>query len=239
MHVRAPWPATITLIAGALITSGCSTKQDARATEGSPRGTASSNVASRHLTMAQLKTLTFKEGEVPQASKGGIAVQEPEPKSEQPSFPPVSVPACQTMLDIRSGEHASAVAVQVFNWKGDIWPGGSTLAAYEDGKARQAFVQLKQALGSCHSYTGEGWVGKFKATVKMEQAPQIGDEAVRFREIIPMGPDMPGDRNEQITVVRTGNTIVTFTMLNVGGSSSFPLDLINKQVGRLRNAQRP
>ncbi|MGI5401314.1 hypothetical protein ACQEVG_18060 [Streptomyces sp. CA-135486] len=189
--------------------------------------------------MAQLKTLTFKEGEVPQASEGGIAVQEPERKSDQRSFPPVSVPACQTMLDIRSGKRASAVVLQVFNWKGDIWPGGSTLAAYEDGKARQAFVQLKQALGSCRSYEGQGWVGNFKTTLKTEQAPQIGDEAVRFREIIPMGPEQPGDRNEQITVVRTGNTIVTFRMLNVGGSSSFPPDLINKQVGRLRNAQRP
>ncbi|AVZ71123.1 hypothetical protein SLUN_01510 [Streptomyces lunaelactis] len=79
----------------------------------------------------------------------------------------------------------------------------------------------------------------FKATLTMEQAPGVGDEAVRFRETIPMGPEHPGDRNEQFTVVRAGNTIVTFTKLNIGGSASFRADLVNRQVERLRNAQRP
>jgi hypothetical protein len=151
MYVRTPWPAIITLIAGALITSGCSTEQDGRPTAGAPGATASAKVAATPLPVAQLKALTFKEGEVPRAHEGGIGVQERRPKSEQHTFPPVSVPACQTMLDIRSGERASTVVYQVFNWKGDIWGGGSTLAAYEDGKARQAFLQLRQALGSCHS----------------------------------------------------------------------------------------
>ncbi|MGW0409962.1 hypothetical protein ACWDZX_01375 [Streptomyces collinus] len=86
------------------------------------------------------------------------------------------------MLDIRDGEGASTIVLQVFNWKGDIWGGGSMLASYEDGKAQQVFAQLKQALGSCRSYEGTGWVGKFKSTLTMEQAPDVGDEAVRFRE---------------------------------------------------------
>ncbi|MGW4617521.1 hypothetical protein [Streptomyces sp. NPDC004592] len=56
----------------------------------------------------------------------------------------------------------------------------------------------------------------------MEQAPDVGDDAVRFRETVPMGPENPGERNEQFTVVRAGNTIVTFQKLNVDGSASFP-----------------
>ncbi|MGW2052069.1 hypothetical protein ACWCPF_44195 [Streptomyces sp. NPDC001858] len=166
-------------------------------------------------------------------------MQDPEPKEEQRSFPPVSDPTCQTTLDIRNGEHASTVVHQVFNWKGDVWGGSSTLAAYEDGKAKQAFTQLKQALDSCRSFEGTGWVGKYKATLTMEQAPDVGDEAVRFRETIPVGPEQPEDRIEQFTLVRAGNTIVTFQKLNVGGSASFPADLVSRQVERLESAQRP
>ncbi|MEF9905249.1 hypothetical protein [Streptomyces sp. P9-A2] len=204
-----------------------------------PRATASAKAAVAPLTRAQLRALTFKEGEVAGAHEDGIPVQDPKPKEEQRSFPPVSDPACQTTRDIRNGERASTVVFQVFNWKGDIWGGGSTLAAYEDGKAQQAFTQLKQALDSCRSYEGTGWVGKFKSTLTMEQAPDVGNEAVRFRETIPMGPEHSEERNEQFTVVRAGNTIVTFHKLNVDGSASFPADLVNRQVERLQNAQRP
>ncbi|MFF0067163.1 hypothetical protein ACFYRC_37830 [Streptomyces sp. NPDC005279] len=73
----------------------------------------------------------------------------------------------------------------------------------------------------------------------MEQAPEVGDEAVRFRETIPGGPEDPGDHNDQFTVVRAGNTIVTFHKLNVGGAARFPADLVSRQVERLHNAQRP
>ncbi|MGW4440889.1 hypothetical protein ACWELO_35105 [Streptomyces sp. NPDC004596] len=92
--------------------------------------------------------------------KGRLAVLDPQPKEERRSFPPVFDPTCQTMRDIRNEEGASTVVLQVFNWKGDIWGGGSMLAAYEDGAAKQAFTQLKQALDSCRSYEGTGWDGK-------------------------------------------------------------------------------
>lgn len=241
MYVRAlrPMPALVIVIAGVLMASGCSAEPEARPASVVPRATASAKAAVAPLTRAQLRALTFKDGEVPGVYKGGMEVQDPQPEAERRSFPPVSDPDCQTMLDIRSGEGASTVVFQVFNWKGDIWGGDSTLAAYEDGKAQQVFAQLKQALGSCRSYEGTGWVGKFKATLTMERAPGVGEEAVRFHETIPMGPEHPGDRNEQFTVLRAGNTIVTFTKLNVGGSASFPADLVNRQVERLQNAQRP
>ncbi|MEU5123735.1 hypothetical protein [Streptomyces asoensis] len=61
---------------------------------------------------------------------------------------------------------------------------------------------------------------------------------MRFHETIPMEPVPPGDREEQFTVVRAGNTVVTFRKLNVGGSASFPDDLVRRQVERLQNAQR-
>ncbi|MFI5964937.1 hypothetical protein ACIA8J_22570 [Streptomyces asoensis] len=200
--------------------------------------TASEKAVAAPLTRAELRALTFKDGEVAGAPEGGISVQDPVPEKEGRSFPPVADRACRTMLDIRDGKGASVVVLQVFNWEGDIWGGASTLAAYEDGKAEQAFAQLKQALASCRSYEGTGWVGKFEARLTMEQAPGVGDEAVRFHETVPMEPVPPGDREEQFTVVRAGNTIVTFQKLNVGGSASFPDDLVRRQVERLQNAQR-
>lgn len=232
--------ATSTVLAvGALVMCGCSSQQEAGASAHPSKSTASAPAHARPLTTVQLKQLAFKEGEVPQAREGGIPVTEPEPEGTGRSFPPVSDPACQTIIDISSGQGASARVFQTFNWKGDIWGGGSTLASYEDGKAEEAFAKLEQALASCRSFEGEGYGGKFKATVVVEGAPQVGDEAVSFRESIPMGPEYRGDRNEQYIVVRAGNTIAAFTRLNVAGSSSFPSALVNRQVDRLSNAQHP
>ncbi|MFI1470491.1 hypothetical protein [Streptomyces wuyuanensis] len=236
-----PWrKATSTVLAvGALLMCGCSSQQEAGAWAHPSKSTASTSAHAGPLTTTQLKQHAFKEGEVSEAREGGIPVTEPEPEGAGRSFPPVSDPACQTMIDIRSGQGASARIFQTFNWKGDIWGGGSTLASYEDEKAKEAFAELEHALASCRSFEGEGYGGKFKATVVVEGAPQVGDEAVSFREIIPMGPEYRGDRNEQYIVVRAGNTIATFTMLNVAGSSSFPAELVSRQVDRLRDAQRP
>ncbi|MFF5705675.1 hypothetical protein ACFY7H_24790 [Streptomyces sp. NPDC012794] len=44
--------------------------------------------------------------------------------------------------------------------------------------------------------------------------------------------------DKQVTVVRAGNTIATFTRLDIGRSSSFPTELIERQVGRLNNVQQ-
>ncbi|MFF2861759.1 hypothetical protein ACFVSX_17935 [Streptomyces rubiginosohelvolus] len=189
--------------------------------------------------MAQLKNLAFKDGEVPQAHEP-IEVQEPMPEGSGRTFPPVSDPSCQPIVDATSGKGSFAHVFQIFNWKKNIMGGGSTLASYEDGRAEQRFAEIKQAVGICRSYEGEGWVGKYKATVKAEAAPQLGDEAVAFRGIIPMGPDQPGDRNEQFIVVRTGNTIATFHELSIGTENlSFPAELVRRQVERLWKAQRP
>ncbi|MFE2326057.1 hypothetical protein ACFXD5_19380 [Streptomyces sp. NPDC059385] len=95
-------------------------------------------------------------------------------------------------------------------------------ASYEDGRAEQRFADLRQSLASCRTYEGVGWVGKFTATVAPAPTPSFGDEAVSYTETIPMGAERGGDRNETFVVVRSGNTIASFSALNVGGSSSFP-----------------
>ncbi|MFB9593707.1 hypothetical protein [Streptomyces racemochromogenes] len=70
----------------------------------------------------------------------------------------------------------------------------------------------------------------------MEALPSFGDEAVTLREHVSL-PDGPA-ADQQVTVVRAGNTLATFTRLDIGRSSSFPTELIERQVGRLNNGQQ-
>jgi hypothetical protein len=98
---------------------------------------------------------------------------------------------------------------QVFNWNGDIYPGGSTLAAYEGTGAQQAFEQVRNGLKTCKSFTGEGYTGKYQAKMAAEKSLDIGDEAVRFRVTIPAtlppskkgGPDRKVPRIDRYVVV--------------------------------------
>ncbi|MFD3646461.1 hypothetical protein ACFWUT_22895 [Streptomyces cyaneofuscatus] len=229
-------------VTGLFLASGCAPAQDQKsATEAPPAAEAPSAAPSAKapvapLTVAQLKSLTLKIGEVPQAREP-LDVQEPLPEGSGRSFPPVSVPACRPLIDVRQGKMSSAQVFQLFNWKKNIMGGTSSLASYEDGQAERRFAELKRSLATCRHYEGEGFVGPYRATVITEAPPEFGEEAVSFREIVPMGPKA-GDRNEQYVVVRTGNTIATFTELSIGKDLFFPPELIIRQVERLRNAQR-
>ncbi len=227
----------VAAVIGVFLASGCAA-QEPKAAGGASPTTPSAKASVAPLTMGQLKGLAFKDGEVPQAHDP-IVVNEPRPEGSGRSFPPISVPACEPLLAIRSGKGSFAHVFQIFNWKENIMAGRSTLASYEDDQAEQRFAELKQALTVCRSYEGDSYSGPFKAMVTVETPPQVGEEAVAFREIMPMGPEQQGDRNEQLIVVRTGNTIATFSELSMDASRSFPTELISRQVERLRNAQRP
>ncbi|MEU3947315.1 hypothetical protein [Streptomyces sp. NPDC029526] len=189
------------------------------------------------LTTARLKALAFQPGEVPEVHEP-LTVQEPEPEDSGRSFPPPSDPACRPLPDVRNGKGSAAHVFQHFNWKKNLMGGSSTLASYAEGEAARIFAELERALATCRSYEGEGWVGPYTVRVRTETAPRVGDEAVAYRETDPSGPE--GDRhNQQYVVVRTGNTIATFSELSTGEDLSFPTELISRQVERLRNAQRP
>ncbi|MEU4064110.1 hypothetical protein AB0F25_17035 [Streptomyces wedmorensis] len=226
-------PASTAMVAAALVLSGCS---DAEADR--PAGASVTAAASRSpeppLTKEQLKLLAFKDGEVPQAHSA--PVQDPGPKSGQKRFPPVSDASCQRALDVLGSETASAFVFQIFNWKENIMGGDSTLASYEGTKAQDAFRQLQESLRTCKSFTGVGWTGKYKAKITVEQAPDVGDEALSFHLTMPL-PDGGGLRDEHHVFVRTGNVTASFQELNVDRKAEFPLDLVKKQVDRLASAQ--
>lgn len=226
--------ATTAVAAGALAMSGCSDAGAGHPTA-SPPATAPSGAPVPPLTVEQLKALTFKGSEVPQAHSAPVRV--PVPRSKQKTFPPASDAVCQRALDVLGSETASATVIQTFNWKENVDGGGSTLASYGGTKAQDAFRKLQDSLKTCKSYTGVGWVGKFHAKIIVERAPDVGDEAISFHQTVP-GPDGIKLRDEHHVFVRVGNTTASFLELNSGQKAEFPLDLVKKQVDRLSAAQR-
>ncbi|MFF4567539.1 hypothetical protein [Streptomyces sp. NPDC001435] len=175
----------------------------------------------------------MKTNEVPGAQS--VPIQDPVPKGEQRTFPPVSDASCQTARDVLDAKTASAVVSQIFNWKGDIWGGGSTLASYEGTKAQGAFRRLQDSLKTCRSFTGVGWTGKFSARITVDKAPDVGDEALSFHQLSQL-PDRGGLRDAHHVFVRVGNTTADFEKLNVRQKAEFPLALVEKQVDRLSTA---
>ncbi|WP_354637901.1 hypothetical protein [Kitasatospora camelliae] len=236
MPFRVPRPAPLhaVLTAAALAVTGCSGGGGTPAT-----APASARPSAPPLTTTQLRDTTFRKGEVPQMWEvDGMGVSERKSETGGRTFPPATVQACQTMNEISAGRRATAVVYQILNWKEQIFPGGTTLAAYEDGAAERAFRELKESLGSCRTYDDWGYVGRIHCEVVPEPAPQAGDEAISYRQLSPAAGELSKERNEQFIVVRTGNVLVTFTVLDVGQAPSFPPELVTKQVERLRDAQR-
>ncbi|MER6517587.1 hypothetical protein ABT246_12065 [Streptomyces sp. NPDC001553] len=186
------------------------------------------------LTIAQLKDAALMDADVPQVN-GGMDAREGDRKPRE--FPPVSDPVCRTYVDVRSAEKSFARVHQIYNWNDDIYPGDTTLASYEAGAAERAFKDLKKALATCRTFEFENTTGKHTMSIVMETSPAYGDEAVTLREHTTLLAGADG--NNQVTVVRAGNTIATFVRFDMGRSSSFPPELINRQVGRLNNVQQP
>ncbi|MFE1559114.1 hypothetical protein ACFW6V_29525 [Streptomyces sp. NPDC058734] len=230
-HTSRPITALPAAVLAVLLVPGCGAA-------GNTPGTTDPASAGKHtpvapLTVAQLKDAALTDADVPQV-KAAMSAQEV--KRQPGKFPPVSEPACRTYLDIRTGERSYARVEQLYDWKDDVYPGNSTLASYEAGAAERNFAELKKALAACRTFEAENWAGKHAVSITVEAPPPFGDEAVTLREHVPLPEGPPADK--QVTVVRAGNTIATFTRLDIGRSSSFPTELIERQVARLNNVQQ-
>lgn len=229
----------VLVMIGAVLAAGCGDGHGRPSATGTARARASRAADGAPLGVRQLKALAFRDGEVPQVQGGQVPFEpgQAEAGGKGRTFPPVSDPACQVVIDAHDAKGSFARVSQIFNWKNSIWPGGSTLASYEGGKAGTAFGRLQGGVKTCRSYTGTGWVGPYKAELTPEKAPRLGDEAVRYRVAMPMPEDKRFDQI-QYTVVRVGSVIVTFRAQDLGKHPSFPAGLIRKQVERIGAAQR-
>ncbi len=220
-------------LAGALLVPGCSSgsgqEPAASPTVTTPSGVRSGRPA---LTAERLMALALPESEVPNSHSAPVQRL----SSGRQTFPPVSDASCERLLDVMTGETASAVVGQTFNWVDDIWGGDSLLASYPEATAREEFRAARDSLKTCKSFTGVAWAGEYAAEVTVEKAPALGDEALSFH-LISQLPDGGGQRDAHHVLVRTGTTVVDFHKLNVDARAQFPLALIGKQVDRLSAAQ--
>ncbi|WP_328427489.1 hypothetical protein [Streptomyces sp. NBC_00443] len=194
--------------------------------------------AEKPLNVQDLKTLALAAGEVP--GNRGVEVRDAASESES-TFPPVSVASCRTIIDFIRADSASASVVQVFNWEKDISGGRSTLAYYGVDEAEQAFQRVRESLKRCDSYSGMSHVGEYTADVRVEQAPNIGDEAVVFHEATSVKSFDEAESittNSEYVCVRTGGAVAVFNKSGYGKNVTFPRRLIEKQVDRLEKAQR-
>ncbi|MFF7237218.1 hypothetical protein [Streptomyces collinus] len=231
--MRLSTPAVLVLLTAATL-SGCSTADGTAPASGDTGPTESATARAQPLGEAELRALTFHEGDLPGARRGSIPIEDRLAPGHVPSFKPASDPDCQTVQDIRYATTAPAVVKQAINWKDDIYPGEVTLASYGDGEAERLFEKLKRAAGSCHTYQGDGWTGAYTSTMKVQKAPEAGDEAVQLREYSTV--DL-GRRDELFIVVRTGSVIATYTSLDIGRTPTFPTEPIIKQAERIGDAQ--
>jgi hypothetical protein len=216
---------------------------------GSPAASSSPGAASTAstapgppLSAQALKSIALTGDDVP--GNRGVSADERSPADSESTFPPVSDSSCEKLLNPLDAADASAVVDQIFNWKGSIWAGGSTLASYEGTKAEEAFDRVRTSLPTCHDYTGAGFTGKYTAHMAPEKIPYLGDESIAFRITVPV-KQAPGlrsgrrvsVRNEQHILVRVGGVSAYFTMLDMDRSDHFPLALIRKEVARMTKAQ--
>ncbi|MEV5493023.1 hypothetical protein AB0L47_34470 [Streptomyces bobili] len=238
MFAKNQWPLAAAVVV-VLAVSGCSGAGEETgggerpgATAGSATGAES---AGHVLTVAELRELAFADGEVPNAPIS--PVRDPVADREKArSFPPVSDPSCQELLDLLEARDSSASVAQIFNWEKDLWGGESLLASYAGDGARRTFTGLRTALKTCKSYTGEGYVGEFTSEVTVQDAPRVGDDALSFRTASPMGDGTVMHR--EYVVVITGNAVAKFSKLEADRTAQFPRTLIERQVDRLTAAQR-
>jgi hypothetical protein len=215
--------AVVVVLSGA----GCSGQEAVKGSGATPGGA---------LTYDDLRSLAFKEGEVPDTH--AVPVQAPGPRRNERTFPPVSDASCQSVLDALDAKGAFAVVRQVFNWTDDLWGGASTLASYEGEGAERAFDRLREGLRTCRSYSGESYAGAYTTEVTGVDAPQVGqvgDEALTFRTTTPTKDGIV--MHEDYVFVRTGKVTAMFRKAEAGREGTFPRDLVERQVDRLAGAQ--
>ncbi|CAG6392097.1 exported hypothetical protein [Actinacidiphila cocklensis] len=185
------------------------------------------------LTVQKLTALTFPEDVTP--GTYGMPVTALTPSAGSASRPVTPV-ACQDVKEIVEGKPATVGVSQLINWKDDIFPGSTTLAAYPSAGAKSVFRALEADLPLCRSLSGVDYGGhRFTNRIVVLPAPTVGDQAVRFQEVANVGEGHL--RYTEHIVVRSGETIVAFVMADVDRQTPFPPNLVAQQVQRLAAAQ--
>lgn len=217
-----------------LTASACSADQASRSAQVSPAAKGSGSPRPP-LTGAEIDAVVLRAIEIPGAGHSPVRVLDP--KQAQPTFPPVSDPSCQRILDVLGASTASALVIQEINWHDPVAHGSAKLASYNGAGAQQAFRLLHDALPVCKQYSGVKYTGKYRAKLTARKSPAFGDEAISFHITYPE-PELGGFIDAHYVVVRTGSVIAAFNDSRAGKKAKFPTEHVTEQVNRLRAAQR-
>ncbi|WUH92540.1 hypothetical protein OG900_22160 [Streptomyces sp. NBC_00433] len=192
--------------------------------------------AAAAVTVRTLTSLTFKDGATPGTYDMPVTALTKEAAGTR-TRPPLTPAACQDVWDIVYGKAAPAGVSQLINWKADIFPGAATLTAYPHGTAAGVFRVLTADLSLCRTVSGVDAGGsRYTDPIAREAAPKAGDQAVRFQEAATL-PDGDVKYTDRV-VVRVGDVIAAFDMVDVGRRTPFPAALLTREVQRLAAARR-
>ncbi|MFE2097736.1 MULTISPECIES: hypothetical protein [unclassified Streptomyces] len=235
--VRLCATAAVSALSLALIT-GCS--DGGSKDSGDGKGGKDGNSAAKALSAAELKQLIIAKGEVPGYKVGSVEGGIPD-KSKVKSDDAQCDPVLRALTGIAPGEPAANTSRMATEDKKDPTDKATslddladgkfedalndsmdldvtvvTLASYDGDGAESALKSVTDAVKSCSGgFSGEqdGEKGKF-TKVAEEKSSGTGDESVAFTATNDSGKD--GALPLHAEVVRHGNTLATYTTINIG-----------------------
>ncbi|MET9769990.1 hypothetical protein [Streptomyces sp. NPDC006415] len=218
--------AVATLLTAVGLTSACGDGTEPADAAGEP-GNATSTAAGKPvqrtepLTAAELKPalLTAEQVvgfEITGSSARDGAAEEPSYDAEET----VSPEACRPVRDATRGDDEETAAAQstMYRGKSALAPRSTNLLSYPEEAARTRMTRLRVALGSCDRFRVSNAFGKSSLTSEVLKAPDLGDEALRFRTLSRM--DETGFAWKLVTAVRVGGVIATMDVQEITGPLS-------------------
>ncbi len=218
-------PAVALLTAIGLI-SACGEATEPADAAGKP-GTATSTASGKPaqptepLTGAQLKgaLLTAEQAagfEITGSSARDGAAEKPSYDAEET----VSPEACRHVRDATKGDGDETAAADstMYRGKSALAPRSTNLLSYPEEAARIRMTRLREALRSCDRFRFSNAFGKASVSREVLDAPDLGDEALRFRTLSRL--DEKGFSWKLVTAVRVGGVIATMDVQDITGPMS-------------------
>lgn len=216
----------VALLTAIGLTSACGGATEPAGAAGKPENatsTAAGKPAQRTepLTAAELKPalLTAEQVvgfEITGSSARDGAAEEPSYDAEET----VSPEACRQVRDATKGDDEETAAAQATMYRGKsaLAPRSTNLLSYTEEAARTRMTRLRVALRSCDRFRVTNAFGKSSVTSEVLNAPDLGDEALRFRTLSRM--DEKGFGWKLVTAVRVGGVIATVDVQEITGPMS-------------------
>ncbi|MET8563936.1 hypothetical protein ABZV75_26455 [Streptomyces flaveolus] len=239
--VRLCATAAVSVLSLALIT-GCG--DGGSKGSGDAKGSDSAKPAAKALSAAELKKLIIAKGEVPGYEVGPVEGGVPD-RGKVTSDDAKCEPVLQAFTGIAPGEPAANTSRMATEDKKDPTDDATspddladgkfedainksmdldvtvvTLASYDGDGAEQALKSVSDAVKACAGgFSGEqdGEKGKF-TEIAEEKSSGTGDASVAFTATNDAGKD--GSLPLHAEVVRHGNTLATYTTINIGAMMS-------------------